>query len=270
MQDDSDNERWGDRPNTLDEWQQRRQLRRQCRQAPAPRLFFAILLIAAGALLFLSNLGLLPEFNIWQLWPAIFIVAGIGKLVSDSRRSGQAFGIILIAGGSLFTLVNLGILQVRSHDTSWPLSLLLMTVGALALVKVLERSDYPRPNIGSSQRDVASADVLNEQVIFGSLKRKIESTSFRGGKLDAVFGGMDINLRQAQISSPERSATLEVNVIFGGIELRVPQTWRVVAQTTGIFGSVEDKTTANKLPGFDGPTLFLTGAAIFGGVEIKD
>lgn len=268
MSDDLNNERWDDRPNTLDDWQRRR-LRRQCRPA-APRLFWAILLIAAGTLLFLTNLGLLPEFNIWAFWPAIFVVAGLAKLTTDRRRSGQVFSLFLIAAGTLFILVNLGILHIRTHDDSWPLSLVLMAAGVVALIKVLERGEYRRPNIGSSQFSTANADTLNEQIIFGSLKRKIESGNFQGGKLDSIFGSIDLNFRQAQISSPERSATVEVNAVFGSIELRVPETWRVVAQATAVFGSVEDKTIANKVPGFEGPTLFVTGFAVFGSVEIKD
>jgi predicted membrane protein len=270
VQDNFDDEHWDESPDALPRTERRR-LRRQCRQASAPRLFFAILLISAGTLLFLSNLGLLPAFNFWSFWPAIFILGGVGKLTTDHRRSGQAFGIILIAFGSLFLLINLGILHVRTHDDSWPLSLVLMAVGAVALVKILEANDRVRPRVGFPiGRGSLSADLLREQVIFGSLKRKIESTNFQGGKLDSIFGSIDLDFRRAQISSPERSATLETNAVFGSIELRVPETWRVVAQATGIFGSVEDKTVANKLPGFDGPTLYITGAAVFGAVEIKD
>jgi len=270
VQDNLDDERWDDSPDALRR-RERRRLRRQWRQAPAPRLLFAILLIVAGTLLFLSNLGLFPEFNLWSVfWPGIFIAVGLAKLLSDSRGSGQAFGIVLIAGGSLFLLINLGILRIRAHDNSWPLSVLLIAVGAVALIKILEGRDYSRPQIGFSQQAVASADILNEQVIFGSLKRKIEPFDFHGGKLESIFGSIELNLRRAQISSPERSATLEVNAVFGSIELSVPDSWRVVAQATGIFGNVEDKTIANKVPGFDGPTLFITGSAVFGSVEIKD
>ena len=266
-------------PDNLDKdpWEEtrdvptRRPRGRQCRQAPAPRLLFAILLIAAGSIMFLGNLGLLPDFNIWAFWPLIFVVGGVGKLVSDTTRSGQALGIILIVGGSLFLLVSLGILHIRAHDDSWPLSLLLLAVGTLALIKVLDSNDRFRPRLGFPQQGgVISADVLREQVVFGSLKRKIDSTNFLGGKLESLFGSIDVNLRRAQISSPDRSASLEVNAIFGSIELRVPETWRIVAQAMGIFGSVEDKTIANKTAGFDGPTLFITGAAVFGSVEIKD
>lgn len=237
----------------------------------APRLFIAIVLIAAGSLMFLSNLGLLPEFNIWAFWPLIFVVVGVGKLVSDTSSAGRALGILLVVFGSVVTLVTLGILHIRAHDDSWVFSLLLIAFGSLALIKVLESRDYGRrPEIGFSQQAVGSGNVVRQQVVFGSMKRKVESTDFQGGKLESVFGSIDLNLRRAQIASAERSATLEVNAIFGSIELRVPETWRVVTHAAGIFGSVEDKTLANKTAGFDGPTLFITGVAVFGSVEIKD
>lgn len=269
MRDDLNHEALDESADAVSGRELRRQ-RRTCTQTPTARLFVAILLIAAGTLLFLSNLGLIPDFNLWSFWPVIIVVGGVGKLAGETTRAGRAFGMVLIAGGSLFLLVNLGILHVRAHDDSWPLSLLLIALGTVALIKILESNDRVRPQIGGSQESAGSLDVLKEQVIFGSLKRKVESVNFQGGKVESIFGSVDLNLRQAQISSPERSAVLEVNAIFGSIEIRVPESWRVVAQATGIFGSVEDKTIVNKAAGFDGPALFLTGAAVFGSVEIKD
>lgn len=266
MQDNLDNDPWEERPDVP----ARRPRRKLCGQAPAPRLFFAILLISAGSLMFLSNLGLLPAFNLWDFWPLVFVIGGVGKLVSDNSRSGQALGVVLIAGGSLFLLVTLGILHIRAHDESWPLSLLLLAFGTIALIKVLESNDRLRPRLGFPLVTDSSGEVLRDQVLFGALKRKIDSPNFQGGKLESLFGSIDLNLRRAQISSPEKSATLEVSAVFGSIELRVPETWRIVSHAAGVFGTVEDKTIANKAPGFDGPTLFITGSAVFGSVEIKD
>jgi predicted membrane protein len=235
-----------------------------------PRLFVAIALIAAGTLMFLSNLGLLPEFNVWAFWPLIFVVAGVGKLATNTNSAGRALGLILIAFGSLFTLVTLGILHVRSNDNSWVFSLVLIAIGSVALIKVLEGRDYGRPKVGFPNEPADSNSLLKREVVFGSLKGKVESTNFQGGKLDSVFGSINLDFRRSQINSPERSANLEVNAVFGSVELRVPETWRVVAHAVSVFGSVEDKTLANKVAGFDGPTLFITGAAVFGSVEIKD
>ncbi len=270
MQDNFDNGGWDHEHWPHDRWDHRRR-RRQWRQMPAPRLFIAILLIAAGTLLFLSNLGLLPEFNFWAFWPLILVVGGVGKLVSDTTRAGQALGIVLIAGGSLFLLVSLGILHIRAHDDSWPLSLLLIAFGTIALIKILDAHDGARGRVGfPTGSGTMSPDFFKEQVVFGSLKRKVETPNFQGGKLETVFGSIDLNLRSAQISSPEKTATIEVSAVFGSVELRVPESWRVVAHAASIFGSVEDKTIANKVASFDGPTLFITGAAVFGSVEIKD
>lgn len=253
-----------------DPWRAKRVRRPYRYAAPMPRLLFAILLIAAGSLMFLSNLGLFPSFNVWSFWPLIFVLGGVGKLSTDTTSSGRAFGILLIVFGSLFTLISTGVFHIRAHDDSWIFSLLLIAFGSMALVKVLETRDYGRRHVGFTQQGIASGSVLREQVIFGSLKRKVESSDFQGGKLESIFGSIDLNLRRAQISSPDGSATVEVSATFGSIELRVPETWRVVVHATGIFGSIEDKTIANKAPGFDGPTLFVTGAAVFGSVEIKD
>jgi predicted membrane protein len=270
MQGNFDNEHWDEVPDVPDV-PARKFGRRSRRQAPAAqRLFFAIALITAGALLFLSNLGLLPEFNLWSIWPLIFVVFGAGKLVSATSSAARAVGVIFISFGTLFTLVTLGILHVRAHNDSWFVSLVLLTIGSVALIKVLESGNPGKPRVGFPQEAVESSNVLKKEVVFGSLKGKVEAADFRGGKLDSVFGSIDLDLRQSQITSVERSATLEVNAVFGSIELRVPETWRVVAHATSVFGSVEDKTLANKSAGFQGPSLFITGAAVFGSVEIKD
>ncbi|MBV9762928.1 MAG: hypothetical protein JO340_20375 [Acidobacteriaceae bacterium] len=257
MRDNFDNEEW--------------HRRQQWRHLPAPRLFIAILLIAAGTLLFLSNLGLLPAFNFWAFWPLIFVVGGLGKLVSDPSRAGRTLGIVLVAGGSLVLLVSLGVLRIRAHDESWPLSLLLIAFGTISLIKILDANEHARGRVGfPGGPAIPSADFAKEQIVFGSLKRKVETQSFQGGKLEVVFGSIEVNLRRAQITSAEKSATLEVNAVFGSVELRVPESWRVVASAASIFGSVEDKTLANKVGTFEGPTLFITGSAVFASLEITD
>jgi predicted membrane protein len=237
-------------------------------------LLIAIVLIGAGTLLFLSNLGLLPAFNLWDLWPLILVIAGVGKLVGERCATGRAIGVILMAGGTLFLLVTLGVLHVRAHDDSWPISVLLLTAGSIALIKVLQSNERGRPRVGFPQDtpapSAASLDEVNEHVVLGAVKRKIQSANFRGGKLECILGSIDLNFRRAEISSVERSATIVVKVVFGAVELRVPETWRVVSQAADVFGSIEDKTIANKSPGFDGPTLVIVGSVAFGSIEIKD
>ena len=70
-----------------------------------PELFWPIILIGAGVIFLLANLGLIPSNPwpiIWNLWPVILIVIGLDILFG--RRSllgglvGAALGVALIAG----------------------------------------------------------------------------------------------------------------------------------------------------------------------------
>ncbi len=68
-------------------------------------------------------------------------------------------------------------------------------------------------------------------------------------------------------------ATLEINAIFGGVEIRVPEAWQVAFRGTPIFGGIADKTRVGRTTDLSDPrrkVLILTGAVIFGGVEIKN
>jgi len=110
-----------------------------------------------------------------------------------------------------------------------------------------------------------------ESIVFGGAERRVESQNFEGGKVEAVFGGMELDLSGAAITSPDRRAILEVNAVFGGIEIRVPRTWRVEKKGSAVFGGFDDKTFPPRPePGVEPPTLVIRGAAVFGGIEVKN
>ena len=64
---------------------------------------------------------------------------------------------------------------------------------------------------------------------------------------------------------------MEANALFGGIEIRVPETWNVTVRGAGIFGGYEDKTMDSRAaPDAKQPHLIINGFAIFGGVTIQE
>jgi hypothetical protein len=66
-------------------------------------------------------------------------------------------------------------------------------------------------------------------------------------------------------------AVLEANAVFGGGEIRVPETWMVSLQGTGLFGAYEDKTRHFQPdPSKPTKTLVIKGVAIFGGIEVRN
>ena len=100
-------------------------------------------------------------------------------------------------------------------------------------------------------------------------KRVINDQNFRGAKYDAVFGGFEIDLRRANILEDE--AVLDLNAVFGGIEVRVPESWSVVVKGAGVFGAFQDSTHQPDPRIYPAPKrLIVRGGAVFGGVELKN
>ena len=106
-----------------------------------------------------------------------------------------------------------------------------------------------------------------EAAVFGGVDRHISEADFHSAQCTAVFGGCKIDLSDAQIQG--REAVLDTYAIFGGVEIRVPEDWEVVNRNLAIFGGVSDQ-RRRPTKGPYAKTLILEGAAIFGGVTVKD
>jgi len=219
-----------------------------------------LIVAGLGVLFLLRNLHIVEVYNWWLFWPVILIAIGVTKLVDSPRRNDQWSGGILLAIGGVFLANNLGYLSWRIWEF-WPV--ILIVVGVFMLVnRTSDLAGHFR--IGANER-TTRADAI---AIFGGIKRQISSDDYRGGSYVAIFGGGEIDLRRAQIQSD--TAIVEVTCIFGGFELKVPANWIVVNEVTGIFGGTGDETHQ---PSPDAPgvkKLIVRGAAVFGGVGIKN
>ena len=77
-------------------------------------------------------------------------------------------------------------------------------------------------------------------------------------------------MRLARLSGDVKEVHLLTNALFGGIEIKVPDNWRVAVRGAGIFGGYDDKTLRRQSTlSPDSPLLVITGYAVFGGVEVK-
>jgi predicted membrane protein len=237
---------------------------------------FAMMLIVAGALLFLDNIGVLPIQDIHAYWPIFIVIFGVQIL--DNRRGavGRIWGLAVMAWGILLILGNLQVIHVTG-SVFWPVMLIAFGISMLMrpawdlrdwqdrVLRFQASVKPPRPGRNFF------GNKLDEAVVFGSLNRRLATQQFEGGKLAAVFGSIELDLSEASISSPDRRAALEASAVFGGIEITVPRTWRVVMKNAAVFGGCDDKTVPPRPePGFEPVTLVITGAAVFGGVEIRN
>jgi predicted membrane protein len=230
------------------------------RRDPQGGLIGGTIVAIVGIIFLMDNMGVFSATHLFRFWPLILVAAGIAAL---SSLQGRVKGAVLIVVGILFQLDALGIVQFR-WSSLWPLAM----IGA-GLVLVWSSLETRRVNFAVGD----SRNSLNEFALFGGVERRITSQDFKGGVATAIFGGIEIDLRTAAIAGDQ--AELNINAIFGGCEIRVPENWEVVAHGQGIFGGYVDSTK-----GYTRATdpsvsvlrkeLYIRGVAVFGGVEIKN
>jgi TM2 domain-containing membrane protein YozV len=228
-----------------------------------PSLIFSILLITVGTLFFLDNINVIRIREVWRFWPIALVVSGISKLYLREGLSGWIWGTFLILCGGLWLGNNLEFFHV-TFGTIWPLTLI--TLGVMMLAKGLETQGI-RTGTSLNWPDGS----VREYVIFSGSKKKLETPNFEGAELLCVFGGVDLNLRKCGINTPNRQAVIDVAITFGGIEIKIPEGWRVVNRCLAVFGACEDKTLVPRPEsGVQPPTLVITGHAFFGAVVIEN
>ncbi|MFR9674390.1 DUF1707 SHOCT-like domain-containing protein [Streptomyces sp. TR06-5] len=84
-------------------------------------------------------------------------------------------------------------------------------------------------------------------------------------KAFACFGGVDIDLTRAVFA--QREVVIHAVVIFGGVDVRVPENVTLHGRGTGIFGGFDVRSTESPDPG--APVVTVKGLALFGGVSAR-
>jgi hypothetical protein len=246
----------------------------------------AIVVIMIGAALLLHQLGMLPHGFMPHIWPAVFIMAGllmvanatssphsgfmygvIGRANAGKRKvltkdptANVLIGVLLVAVGVVQELNARGITNI-GWEVFWPL--VIIGVGASMLWH------HAHPPMTGDAKDLHAQYPFDMNFVFSGTDRCVFDKDFKGGRINAVFGGFKIDLLQTEIEGDV--AVLEVNAVFGGGEIRVPETWTVELHGSGVFGAMEDKTRRYRPdPSQPRKTLIVKGAAVFGGIVIRN
>lgn len=227
-------------------------------RGPGPSFVVGLVIVGVGVVLLLERFGVIDSDLVFQFWPLLISVFGLAKLLEARTGCARVFGVVLILAGVGLYLHNQDIFRL-DWGTIWPIALISLGVS------LLTRSLWFRKNRQAPEGP--SASTLREWTVFGGGRRVITSQDFRGGELFAIFGGYEADLTRAAIKADE--VELQVNAIFGGIEIHVPGSWQVINHGVPIFGGFEDKRLTG--PGNGGEQtgrLIIRGHAVFGGVEI--
>ncbi len=254
-----------------------------------------VVLAGIGALLLLQNLGI-PYFDdLERYWPVILIVVGGAQAARSMGMGGRVWGAVVAFAGILFLLNNFDVIHGNLWRFVWPGIMIMIGLGMLArsFDRYNSRGSTPTgatvdaarnmaedirsriiSNLGGSgasgaARGPISANYMSEWAIFSGVRRRIDTQDFQGGEAFAMFGGVEVDMRRA--ASTKQEILIEVNAIFGGVEIRLPETWSVTVRGSGIFGGYEDKTMDTRVaPDGKQPHVVVNGFAMFGGVTIQN
>ena len=219
-------------------------------KASLTRNAFGILVIGVGIVALLGAVGLF-DFGelIGRYWPLLVIAAGVIALVGNPRQF--VWPLAIVAVGILFQLRQLDVVEFDIWRSIWPL--IIISVGISILLNRTSRKGLEH-----------TADTTNISAYFSGSETRNNSQNYKGGNISTAFGGVELDLRDAKIKG---TATLNVSVILGGLELTVPREWNVESRVTPILGGLDGRKLNNADP--KAPTLIITGEVILGGVDIK-
>lgn len=240
-------------------------------------MFFGIIGILAGILLLAMNTGWIARDwpRIIFSWPSIIILFGLLGVFKGRTLLWPLYQILL---GLFFLLPRIatnfperwnGFPQNFTADY-WPVLIILA-----GIFLILQKFIYPaKQHFTSFDKTKIYEKYANQSVmgsgfsknsIFGGGEHIILDPEFSGGELNAIFGGLTLDLRRTSI--PVGDTKLEINAVFGGINLYIPGDWYVETHIDNVFGGFEDKRFIQD-PIDKSRRLIITGACVFGGGEI--
>ncbi|OKY77266.1 MAG: putative membrane protein [Candidatus Methanohalarchaeum thermophilum] len=216
------------------------------------QIISGLIIILVGVLFLLGTTGWYDTSTLWKYFPSIFILIGIYSLIRNKLRN-IAGPILLISIATLFQLLALNLVTGDTLAKWWPIFIII-----IGIVIVIKRFEKPSRKISKNQ--------INLFALLGGNEGRSISKSFKGGDLTAILGGIEIDLRDAEIS--KEPAIIHATAILGGIDIKLPRDWNVQNNILPILGGAEDKrrTTTGK-----GETdLIIEGFAFLGGISLKD
>lgn len=192
-------------------------------------------------------------------WWTLFIIVPcvISLFGNDSDKTGDLIGVVV---GVCLLLACQGVVR---FDILWRLLLpvILILIGLSIIFK-----DVLRGKITKEVKKLRGKSGMKEYwATFGGQNVNFAKEKFEGCRLEAVFGGIKCDLREAKI---EEDVLIRASAIFGGVTIFVPEDVNVQVVATSMFGGTDNK-RAKKVQDEDKKTIYIESTSVFGGVEIK-
>ena len=218
------------------------------------KILWGVILVVIGIIFALNSLGIASINIFFKGWWTLFIIIpcfiGVFK---EGSKTGDIIGLII------------GIILLLAARDIITFGLVLKLIIPIILISIgisLIFGDTFRKRINEKIKEVNDEDFDNIIATFSNQK-VVEENKFKNTKLDAIFGGIDLDLRNAKLSS---DTVIKATSIFGGIDIFVPKDVNILLKSNSIFGGVDNKIINNKE---NTKTIYIETLCLFGGVDIK-
>jgi Domain of unknown function (DUF1707)/Cell wall-active antibiotics response 4TMS YvqF len=125
----------------------------------------------------------------------------------------------------------------------------------------------PKPRSGEVSVRVSGTPVARTaKAVFSGLARRGQWVVPTHYQVKTVFGGAELDLREARLESHE--VTIDVKAVFGGVDIVVPDDVIAIVDGTAVFGGFDDKVSTSQ-PAQGAPVVRIGGKAVFGGVSVR-
>ena len=214
-------------------------------------IILGIILVFVGVWFGLYATGVVKVNLLFDGWWTLFIIIpSFLGLFDDNNRTGSLIGLII------------GVLLLLSCQELLDFDLVLKLIVPAILVITGISFIFKGKIKNKNMENVKAVSGNNYSATFSGQNLDFSKEEFTGTKLDAVFGGIKCDLRNAIIND---DVVIEASAIFGGITILVPKDVNVKVTSTSIFGGVDGKSKMDK----PGKTIYVNATCLFGGVEIK-
>lgn len=226
------------------------------------KIFWGIVFILGAVAILAQRLGFLEGIGFWSVFFSVCLAACLIKGIARGK-----IGIILFSIAFLI-IVNDELLHLEAI-TPWPvlLAALLGTIGLKILFPNLSRRGKGHlVRIGDGTNGITDIQRVEDTVAYDNLFG--DSIKYLGGvvsfvKVDNVFGSTSVYFTEVRLRNG--SAEVNVDLVFGNVELYIPSSWSVVMNTSNIFGSADERGRCDP----DGENVLrVTGDVVFGSLEV--
>lgn len=220
------------------------------------KTLWGLLFIVIGVIWGLNALDITHINLFFDGWWTLFIIVPcfIGLFQEKDSKTDNLIGLV----------IGLALLLAAQNIISFEIIFKLIMPFILVMIGIsFLFGDVMKKKVTEKIKDVNSNDLETIVATFSEQKIHKDHEKFKGANLDAIFGGIVLDLRKATF---DKETVIKASSIFGGIDLLLPDDVNVQLKATPIFGGVSNKFKNHQ---DNKKVIYIDAFCLFGGVDIK-